>query len=75
MPASAVSLTRSEEYLRDLELNSLAQRIHGSVAALKSVVVMMMGHRTRAAEVVAVGDRTGCQALKMFRVAALVGRG
>ncbi|KAH9887390.1 hypothetical protein C8Q73DRAFT_668881 [Cubamyces lactineus] len=75
MPASAVPLTRSEEYLRDLELNSLAQRIHESVAALKSVVVVMMGHRTRAAEMVSVGDRAGCQALKMFKVAALVGRG
>ncbi|KAI0324725.1 hypothetical protein GY45DRAFT_1331225 [Cubamyces sp. BRFM 1775] len=70
---SAVSLTPSEVYLRDLALTPLAEHIRKSVPSLKSVAVVMMGHRTRPAEVAAVGDRAGCQALKVFQVAALAG--
>ncbi|KAI0362949.1 hypothetical protein BV20DRAFT_984110 [Pilatotrama ljubarskyi] len=47
IPASRVSLTPAEVFLRDLNLDDLARRIRTAVSSLDDVAVSMVAHRTR----------------------------
>lgn len=59
VPVPRISLTPEEEFLRDLQLDELAERTLSTVSSLRSVVVMMVAHRTRGPAAAALGEAVG----------------
>ncbi len=71
-PAPRIFLTPEEEFLRDLQLDELAEKILSTVGSLQSVVVMMIAHRTRSPAAAALGQIVGTE-LRTYTMAKAYG--
>lgn len=71
-PVPRISLTPDEKFLRDLQLDELAEKTLTTVGSLRSVVVMMIAHRTRGPAAAALGEAVGTE-LRTYTMAKAYG--